>query len=220
MESDATSTGNKCSIAFGRNYRKEKDLHASISIQDFKILIVAVVRLFFFPHSLKIPTHATLKQHPRMDRSQTMPNMRKPYENTYTKTYEGSTWRGAQDGNMNAERYGPKPANPRFQANGQYNGHVQPNEAVPNGTDATGKPVRQPRPNTYQNRQNGTYVPRTHFNNNNTNSNNTIGTGGAPHQGGPPYGVNPNANGYQGNRGKPEASVSILTIFCFFFFFF
>lgn len=150
-----------------------------------------------------------------MDRSQTMPNMRKPYENTYTKTYEGSTWRGAQDGgNINAEqRYGPKPATPRFQTNGQYNGHVQPNEAVQNGTDATGKPVRQhlPRPNTYQNRQNGTYVPR-HLNNiNNTNiiNDNTTGIGG-PHQGGPPYGVpNPNAAGYQGNRGKPEASFFI-----------
>lgn len=143
-----------------------------------------------------------------MDRSQTMPNMRKPYENTYTKTYEGSTWRGAQDGNINPDgRYGPKPTTPRFQTNGQYNGHVQPNEAIQNGTDATGKPVRLPRPNTYQNRQNGTYVPRHPININNTNThiNTTHGIGG-PHQGGPPYGVNPNANGYQGNRGKPEAS--------------
>lgn len=144
-------------------------------------------------------------QHPRMDRSQTMPNMRKPYENTYTKTYEGSQWRGAQDGNVNAERYGPKPTTPRFQANGQYAGHVQPSEAVQNGTDATGKPVRQPRPNTYQNRPNGTYVPRNNTYNN-INNNNTAGTGG-PHQGGPPYGVNPNPNGYQGNRGKPEVSI-------------
>lgn len=150
-------------------------------------------------------------QYPRMDRSQTMPNMRKPYENTYTKTYEGSTWRGAQDGGMNAERYGPKPTTPRFQGNGQYNPHVQPNEAAPNGTDVTGKPVRQPRPNTYQNRQNGTYVPRHHNpNNSNITNNYTTGLGGAPHQGGPPYGVNPNANGYQGNRGKPEVSINLL----------
>lgn len=143
-----------------------------------------------------------------MDRSQTMPNMRKPYENAYTKTFEGSTWRG-QDANLNAERYGPKPTTPRFQANNQYNGHVQPNEAVQNGTDVTGKPVRQPRPNTYQNRQNGTYVPRN-YNHTNTNDNTTVEIGGPPHQGGPPYqGVNPNPNGYQGNRAKPEASAQM-----------
>lgn len=147
-----------------------------------------------------------------MDRSQTMPNMRKPYENSYTKTYEGSTWRGGQDGGINPERYGPKPTTPRFQANGQYNAHVQPNEGVPNGTDPTGKPVRQPRPNTYQNRLNGTYVPRNNINHNSNanNNNHATGLGGAPHQGGPPYGVNPNANGYQGNRGKPEVSVMLI----------
>lgn len=119
-----------------------------------------------------------------------MPNMRKPYENNYTKTYEGSTWRGAQDGNGN-DRYGQKQPGPRFQATAQFNGHQT--EIVQNGVD--GKPVRQPRPNNYQNRQNGTFVPR----------NNTNPAGTAAHQG-PPYGVNPNANGYQGNRGKPEVS--------------
>lgn len=135
--------------------------------------------------------------HQRLDRNQTMPNIRKPYENNYTKTYEGSTWRGAQDGqngNVN-ERYGQKPA-PRFQGNTnpQYNGHQ--GEVVQNGNDG-GKPVRQPRPNgqyqNHQNRQNGAYVPR----------NNNPAANGA-HQ--PQYAVNPNANGYQGNRGKTEVS--------------
>lgn len=127
-----------------------------------------------------------------------MPNIRKPYENNYTKTYEGSTWRGAQDGNVNGnvnERYGQKQPAPRFQGNSnpQYNGHQT--EIVQNGSDA-GKP-RQPRPNNYQNnqnRQNGTYVPR-----NQQHNANPAATG---HQA--PYGLNPNVNGYQGNRGKPE----------------
>lgn len=128
-----------------------------------------------------------------MDRNQAIPNgVRKPYENNYTKTYEGSTWRGSQDGNGNAERYGQKQPAPRFQGNNpQYNGHQT--EVVQNGTD--GKPVRQPRPNNYQNRQNGTYVPR--------NNNNPAAAGA--HQA--PYGVNPNVNGYQGNRGKPEVTI-------------
>lgn len=132
-----------------------------------------------------------------MDRNPNVPNIRKPYENNYTKTYEGSTWRGAQEnGNPNVERYGQKPA-PRFnQGATQFNGHQGPqNDVVQNGAD--GKPVRQPRPNTYQNRQNGTYVPR---NNNNVANNGAAGTGG--HQ----YVPNPNTNGYQGNRGKPEVS--------------
>lgn len=121
-----------------------------------------------------------------------MPNIRKPYENYYTKSYDGnSTWRGAQDGNGSAERYGQKPAAPRFQGN-QFNGHQ--NEAVQNGADGT-KQVRQPRPNTFQNRQPGTYVPR--------NNNNATTTGAPPHQA-QAYGVNPNANGYQGNRAKTE----------------
>lgn len=126
-----------------------------------------------------------------------MPNIRKPYENNYTKTYEGSTWRGAQDGSQNGnvnERYaGQKPAAPRFQGNNnpQFNGHQT--EIVQNGSE--GKPVRQPRPNNYQNhqnRQNGTFVPR----------NNPAANGA--HQ--PQYAVNPNATGYQGNRGKTEVS--------------
>lgn len=141
-----------------------------------------------------------LQPHQRMDRNQTMPNIRKPYENNYTKTYEGSTWRGAQDGqngNVN-ERYGQKPA-PRFQgnANPQFNGHQ--GEVVQNGND--GKP-RQPRPNgqyqNHQNRQNGAYVPR----------NNNPAVNGA-HQ--PQYAVNP-ANGYQGNRGKTEVSDNQIVI--------
>lgn len=130
--------------------------------------------------------------------------MRKPYENNYTKTYEGSsTWRGAQDGNGSAERYGQKPAAPRFQGNNQFNGHQS--EAVQNGADGT-KPVRQPRPNTYQNRQSGTYVPR--------NNNNTTTPGAPPHQV-PQYGVNPNANGYQGNRGKTEVNITKQFFFSF-----
>jgi len=110
-------------------------------------------------------------------------------------TYEGSTWRGAQEnGNPNVERYGQKPT-PRFnQGANQFNGHQVPQaDVVQNGAD--GKPVRQPRPNNYQNRQNGTYVPR---NNNNIANNGAAGTGA--HQ----YVPNPNTNGYQGNRGKPE----------------
>lgn len=143
-----------------------------------------------------------------MDRSAIQNGVRKPYENNYTKTYEGNTWRGAQDGSV--ERYGQKPA-PRFQGtNPQYNGHQNghQSEIVPNGTD--GKPVRQSRPNTYQNRQNGTYVPRT---------NNPAVNGG--HQG--PYahqGVNPTANGYQGNRGKPEVCILINFNYQFFLRFF
>lgn len=135
------------------------------------------------------------KIHQRMDRNQTMPNMRKPYENSYAKSYEGaSTWRGSQDGNGSADRYGQKPAAPRFQGNNQFNGHQA--EAIQNGAD--GKQMRQPRPTNYQNRQNGTYIPRT----------NVGGTGAAvvaQHQA-PPYGVNPNPNGYQGNRGKTEVN--------------
>lgn len=131
-----------------------------------------------------------------MDRNHTIQNgVRKTYEINYTKTYEGSsTWRGSQgEGNGNVERYGgQKQPAPRFQgSNPQYNGHQT--EVVQNGPD--GKPLRQPRPNqNYQNRQNGTYVPRT---------NNNPAAAGA-HQA--PYGMNPNVNGYQGNRGKPEVS--------------
>lgn len=134
-----------------------------------------------------------------MDRNQTMPNsgVRKSYENNYTKTYDGNnTWRGAQDGNGNVERYGQKQPVPRFQGtNPQYNGHQT--EIVQNGVD--GKPVRQQRPNNYQNRPNGTFVPR---------NSNPAGNNG--HQGQYVHqGVNPAANGYQGNRGKPEVSVFI-----------
>lgn len=137
-----------------------------------------------------------------MDRNPNMPNIRKPYENNYSKTYEGSTWRGAQDGNTSVERYAQKQPTPRFHANAQFNGH-QPHqtEVVQNGAD--GKPVRQPRPNNYQNRQNGTYVPRT---NNVVANGNAAATGAHQAQ----YVPNPNANGYQGNRGKPEVSDDVL----------
>lgn len=137
----------------------------------------------------------------RLDQIQMIPNIPKPYENNYTKTYEGSTWRGAQEGSLNGsvERYGQKQPAPRFQGNSnpQYNGHQT--EIVQNGADGV-KQVRQPRPNNYQNhqnRQNGAYVPR-----NQQHNTNPAGAGG--HQA--PYGVNPNPNGYQGNRGKPEVS--------------
>lgn len=134
-----------------------------------------------------------------MDRNQIMQNgIRRPYENSYAKTYEGSsTWRGAQDANGSGDRYGQKPITPRFQGNNQFNGHQS--EIVPNGS-LDGKQMRQPRPNNYQNRQNGAYVPRT-----NTNNNGAAGAV-APHQA-PQYAVNPNANGYQGNRGKTDVSI-------------
>ncbi|XP_055312953.1 uncharacterized protein LOC129574671 isoform X6 [Sitodiplosis mosellana] len=143
------------------------------------------------PNSWQQPMQHQQQPHQRLDRNQTIPNgVCKPYENNYTKTYEGSTWRGSQpEGSGNVERYGQKQPTPRFQGtNPQYNGHQT--EVVQNGAD--GKPLRQPRPNNYQNRQNGTYVPRT---------NNNPAAAGA-HQA--PYGMNPNVNGYQGNRGKPE----------------
>ncbi|XP_031625459.1 ATP-dependent RNA helicase dbp2-like isoform X3 [Contarinia nasturtii] len=139
--------------------------------------------------------HQPQHQQQRLDRNAIPNGVRKPYENNYTKTYEGNTWRGAQDGSGSVERYGGQKPAPRFQGtNPQYNGHQNGHqtEIVQNGAD--GKPVRQSRPNTYQNRQSGTFVPR----------NNNPAANGA-HQG--PYvhqGVAPAANGYQGNRGKPE----------------
>lgn len=136
--------------------------------------------------------------HQRQDRVQNVTGLRKPYENNYTKTYEGNTWRGAQDGSAN-ERFVHKQPNgvPRFQNNTHFNGHqpdahanvngVAENKMPPNQYDAQCKLIRQPRQNNYQNRGNGTYIPR----------NNAAGT--ANHQG--PYnGINATANGYQGNR--------------------
>lgn len=82
-------------------------------------------------------------------------SMRKPYEN-YTKTYEGSTWRGVQDGNINAERFVHKQPNaaPRFQNNSHFNGiqnDAQPNangvaenKMPPNQYDMQGKQVSSP----------------------------------------------------------------------------
>lgn len=143
-----------------------------------------------------------------MERFPNVQNIRNSYENNYSKTYEGSTWRGAQEnGNANIDRYGQKQPAPRFQGNNQFNGHPAHNahqtEVVQNGVD--GKPVRQPRPNNYQNRQNGAYVPRQ---NTNGVNNNAAATGA--HQG--QYVPNPNTNGYQGNRGKPEVSATKSTL--------
>lgn len=143
------------------------------------------------------------KPHQRMERYQNVPNIRKPYENNYSQSYEGgSTWRGAQENGNAVDRYGQKQAAPRFQGNTQFNGHpahsAHQTDVVQNGAD--GKPLRQQRPNNYQNRQNGTYVPR-----NNNNGVNTNVVANAAHQGAP-YVPNPNPNGYQGSRGKPEVS--------------
>lgn len=92
-----------------------------------------------------------LKPHQRNDRIQTGPNMRKPYE-TYTKTYEGNTWRGP-DGSINNDRFVNKQPNgvPRFPANAHFNGiqndgqqnlnGVADNKMPPTQYDMHGKPV-------------------------------------------------------------------------------
>lgn len=119
-----------------------------------------------------------------------MSNSRDGYEqNTYTKSYEGNTWRGA-DGTQPNDRYKQPNSAPRFQ-NGVQPTDGNTTENSGGSVDSNGQPpqqqYRQQRPNNYQNRNGGgQFIPR-----------NNAAAGGSQ---GAYNAMNPTGNGYQGTQ--------------------
>lgn len=138
------------------------------------------------------------------------------YQKPYDGGNGGSTWRGSVDASagVGADRYAKQPNAGRFQNNNTStngsNTNFNQTDVHPNGAVATDngsvqpQQYRQTRPNGYQNRNGGAYVPR--------NNNNAAGANPAPYTHN--AAMNPAANGYQGLNTKLLYSIDMTLYLC------